>query len=99
MNNFGAIAGVVVIALLAGGVIWGLLASVSPRCQRRSWCMYAFGMGGAVVGGMLAVIADSRYAASALVASCFCAVLGTMVGNVVRLLSGPDRRIPDEDLR
>ncbi len=89
MSNAAVVVIVSVILLVL--VVTQLAATgFDPRWRRRGWCVSAFAVVGAVLGGTLAGINKGHHDA-ALMASMFCAVLGAGSGNIVRILSGPTR--------
>jgi hypothetical protein len=83
------------VCVIVFAVTRSIARSIQSRWRRRSWCIVAFGVGGALFGGAGILIENAR-PESVLTASLFCAVLGALAGNVVRLVSRPDRTVREE---
>lgn len=93
--RFAGAAMLVLVCAVVFAVTLSIARGINSRWRRRSWCIVAFAVGGALFGG-LGVLIENPRPESVMTASLFCAVLGALAGNVVRLVSRPDRTVRGE---
>jgi hypothetical protein len=86
---------VVVVAVAAALIP---LAATGRHPRWRDWCVPALGASSVIAGGTFAAVEGGTFD-GVLMVSVFCAVLGVLAGNIIRILSGPSRPEVHEEAR